>query len=93
MTTANRFDRDFALLVTAAVNGDRCPQTYPHGPISSGAMTALIRDGKIKSEVYRHNYRVVTIMVGEHKGKTTRPADAGLKPFRVNGVLVKRFGL
>lgn len=85
------FDKDFALLVDAAVAGARCPQTSPHGPLASGSVSVLIAAGKIRSEVYKHNYRVVTILVGPHKGKTTAPADPGLKPYRVNGIHVSRF--
>lgn len=86
-----RFEKDFQLLIEAAIKGVRCPQTQPHGPLANGAMTELIRAGKIKSEVYRHNFRVVTILAGEHRGKSTAPAEKGLKPYRVNGVYVGRF--
>lgn len=85
------YDKDFELLVTAAVKKERCPQTSPHGPLSTGAVTALVRDNKIRSEVYRHNFRVVTILVGPHKGKSTVPAESGLKPYRVNGLHIGRF--
>jgi len=77
---------DFQLLVDAAVKGERCPQSNPHGPIHAGSMTALWKAGMIKSEVYRHNYRVVTILSGEHAGKQTAPCSLkGARPYRVNG--------
>lgn len=87
------YDSDFDLLVQAAVNGDRCPQTRPHGPLHPAAIRTLIAENRIKSEVYRHNYRVVTILSGPHRGKTTAKAPDGAIPFRVNGLLVKRFRL
>ncbi len=78
-------ERDFALLEGAAKIGARCPQSWPHGPIRTGSIAALIDQGRIRSEVYRHNYRVVTILKGEHRGKSTlRPPELG-EPYRVNG--------
>lgn len=82
---AETAEKDFALLVAAAVAGERCPQTNPHGPLHSDAISKLMRLGKIRSEVYMHNYRVVTILVGEHAGRSTyRPPHLG-PPYRVNG--------
>jgi hypothetical protein len=80
-------DKAFALLVEAADVGERCPKTIG-GPLAKDALTALVRAGRVRSEVYAHNYRVVTILVGEHAGKSTAPHPAGGKPFRVNGRLV-----
>lgn len=86
----DRLEDDFKLLVAAAASGDRCPQTNPHGPIHSGSITALFEAGRIRSEVYRHNWRVVVILEGEHKGARTAPSSAGGSPYRVNGVHVDR---
>ncbi len=86
-----KFDTDFDLLVAAAVAGERCPQSTPYGPLKKGAIGALVRERKIKSEVYRHNYRVVTILAGPHRGASTAPADRGLRPYIVNGVRIGRF--
>lgn len=83
-------ERNFALLVAAAVAGERCPQTAPHGPMQSGAVDALVGAGRIKSEVYALNYRVVTILSGEHAGKATAPHPKGLRPYMVNGRHVDR---
>jgi hypothetical protein len=83
--TAERLNRNFHLLVAAAVAGERCPQSHPHGPIETGAMQRLWDKGMVRSEVFKHNYRVVTIMVGQHKGKTTlRPPGLGA-PYAING--------
>jgi hypothetical protein len=83
-------DRNFKLLENAAVAGERCPQTKPHGPIANGAISMLIKAKRIRSEVYRSNYRVVTILEGPYKGKSTAPADRNLRPYLVNGVHVRR---
>jgi len=72
------------------VAGVRCPQTYPYGPIAPGAISALIAAKRISSAVYKHNYRVVTLLVGEHSGKSTAPAERGLTPYRVDGVRMVR---
>lgn len=87
---ANWLDDNFKLLEAAAIVGERCPQSHPHGPIDSGAISELIEAKRIRSEVYAFNYRVVTILVGPHKAKSTAPAAHGLVPYLVNGVRVER---
>lgn len=85
MSKAN-LSQQFALLEEAAARGDRCPQSRPHGPIVSGVITALARAGKIRSEVYVHNWRVVEILVGPHAGKRTAPEPTRHgtgKPYKV----------
>jgi len=74
-------DDTFAILVRAAILGERCPQNAPHGPLKPGHTTDLARDGKIRIEVFRHNWRVVTILVGPNAGKQTRACPAGGKPY------------
>lgn len=82
-----RVEADFALLVAAAVAGERCPQTKPHGPIHEGSLSALWQAGRIKSEVFAHNWRRVTILTGEHRGATTKgPSPLNGPPYRINGV-------
>jgi len=83
--TPERVERNFQLLVQAALARDRCPQSHPHGPLDSGAMSALVEAGRIRSEVYAHNYRRVTILTGEHKGKSTAAHPKGFAPYMVNG--------
>jgi hypothetical protein len=77
-------DEVFALLQAAAIAGERCPQSRPHGPIVDPSMTTrLAREGKIKVEIYAHNWRRVTILVGEHAGKATAgPPKAEWKPYK-----------
>lgn len=77
-------DDVFALIVAAAVAGERCPQAKPQGPIVDRSATMrLARDGKIRVDIYFRNYRVATIMEGKHRGKETAPCPkAGAKPYR-----------
>ena len=91
--SADWLDRNFKLLEDAAVAGERCPQTHPHGPIDVNAITELVAAKRIRSEVYRSNYRVVTILAGPHKGKTTAPAAPGLTPYLINGVHIDQLRL
>jgi hypothetical protein len=87
---AARLDRDFALLVAAAVAGERCPQTSRRGvksgpTIHVGSISRLVEEGRIRSEVFARNYRVVTILVGEHAGKSTAPHPNGFAPYMIDG--------
>lgn len=87
----NWLDKNFQFLEAAAIAGERCPQNNPHGPIHSGAITELVKANRIRSEVYSRNYRVVTLLVGPHRGKSTAPAPPGSEPYIINGLHVKRF--
>jgi hypothetical protein len=58
-------------LVEAAATGARCPQTDEGLP--SEDVSALAREGKILVEISTKNWRRVTILFGEHKGKATAP--------------------
>jgi hypothetical protein len=83
--TRGVLDRDFQLLVAAAIAGERCPQNTPHGPLHDGSISALVEEGRIRSEVYALNFRRVTILVGDHKGKSTANEPGGKAPYMVNG--------
>jgi hypothetical protein len=63
----------FATLEGAAASGARCPITGTGG-LTSQLTGNLARAGKIRIDVYPHNWRVVTIMTGPHAGKSTAPA-------------------
>lgn len=78
-------DEAFALFEAAAVAGERCPMTYPYGPIPTAATDALIASGHIRSMVYGRNYRVVEILKGPHAGKSTAPEPNGRALYMVNG--------
>jgi len=80
-----KYAADFALLVAAAVRGDRSPMTYPDGPLRSGAVSALYKAGCIRSEVFALNFRRITILVGEHCGKCTASPLVAAPPWKING--------
>lgn len=99
MTSQAALDRAFDVLVAAALAGERCPHsTSPdqHPALCKGQVGKLVAEGRISVAIYPKNFRVVTILVGEHTGKTTKPAPAGQVPYltsdmtgtRRNGSLV-----
>lgn len=84
-------DRSFALIEAAAVKGARCPANLANGGTIPGAhISQLVKDGRIRVEIYALNYRVITILKGPHAGKSTRGAPRDQKPYLVNGVHVHR---
>jgi hypothetical protein len=88
-------DRNFALIEAAASKGDRCPQAKPFGPLDAAAPAALARAGRIRIEVFMHNFRVVTMMDGPHKGKQTQaaPKQGSGKPYKIiykDHIMVRR---
>ena len=92
VTIENTFKR----LEAAAAAGERCPQSPPMGTLSSAAAGQLARAGKIRIEIFMHNWRVVTIMEGPHAGKQTQPPPAGKgggKPYKIiyrDHIMMKR---
>ena len=72
MATKAQADRAFAMLEAAAVAGTRCPMSDSI-PGGSATVSTLAHGGRIFVEVFVHNFRVVTIMEGEHAGKQTAP--------------------
>lgn len=75
-------DKAFAMIEAAAIKGERCPQNDVF-PGKKGAVPELARQGRIKIEVFAHNWRVVTIMEGPNKGKRTKAAPMGSEPYKV----------
>lgn len=77
--------RLFQVLIDAAVAGDRCPvlqELVGKHKIPGGySVNALVDLGWIRSEIYPQNWRVVEIMVGEHKGARTKEKPGGHKPY------------
>jgi hypothetical protein len=66
-----RRERMLLRLALAVAAGERCPTT-DQGLLSDD-VSALAHAGKISVEVSTHNWRRVTILVGEHAGKSTAP--------------------
>ena len=67
-------DKAFALLVDCAVKGERCPITAgpkAHPFLVPDQIAALKREGRIKATISGKNWRVVTILTGEHAGRAT----------------------
>ena len=89
--TASAFD----VVLAAAIAGHRCPMNdcLPGG---SKSLSIMARQGKIFVEVFVHNFRRVTILTGDHKGKTTAnpPKYAGKvpKPYLTIGLAKRRNG-
>ncbi len=60
----------FIAIERAAVAGERCPLNGTHG-VTKYAVLALAKAGRIRIDIYAHNWRVVTILTGPNAGKTT----------------------
>ena len=85
MNGRRTLDETFAILVAAAVKGERCPLSNwerlpfqeqgepPTALVCSNQLQKLARAGRIVIEVSGRNYRTVTILVGPHAGKKTAP--------------------
>ncbi len=72
----------FAQLEQAAIADIRCPIAGTNG-LTSGLTSKLTRSGHIRIDVYPHNWRVVTILVGPHAGKSTAgPPNKNWRPYR-----------
>jgi hypothetical protein len=75
--TRRALDTAFAQIERAAIAGARCPTNHskenPAGTLLGGATAALLKEGKIRVEVYAHNWRVIEILDGPNAGKRTQP--------------------
>lgn len=73
-------DKLFDRIAAIAAVGDRCP-TNQH--IDGVGLCQLARAGKIRIEVFNRNWRVVTILSGEHAGKQTSRGQnpVGARPY------------
>lgn len=80
--TAETLNETFALLKEVARKGERCPAGKPFGPLVPAVMSALAHAGRIRIEIFCHNFRVVTIMEGPNKGLQTMPSPHGGLPYR-----------
>ncbi len=79
--------RLFQILQDAAVAGERCPQTHElrhlHKIPEAYRPTQLADMGWVRVEIFALNWRVVEIMIGDHKGARTKEAPSGGQPYRV----------
>jgi hypothetical protein len=76
MTNPNISDtlisQTFNAIVNAAVAGKRAPLSSRNGgSLNPDAVKHLVKAGKIRIEIFVHNFRVITILSGEHAGKHT----------------------
>lgn len=82
-------DMGFVAVERCAIDGTRCPTNIsmenPNGTLRSGITSALVKEGKIKVEVYAHNWRVVEILIGPNVGKRTQapPYKYATQPYLV----------
>jgi hypothetical protein len=77
-TAAERIEFAFSTLERHAAAGLRCPTRDAVAPKVTSELAAA---GRIRIEIYAINWRVVTILTGEHAGKhTMRPADGRSGP-------------
>jgi len=75
--------RNYRLILAAARVGARAPQSAPFGPLDSGITASLAKAGRIKIEVFAHNWRVITIMKGCFRGEHTQRRPGGGKPYKI----------
>lgn len=73
MKSGPTLERAYALIEQAAIKSERCPQGRPFGELTSDAVMTLARAGRIRVEIFMHNWRVVTILTGPNAGKQTAP--------------------
>ena len=79
--------RVFGMLEAAAAAGARCPI---NDQLPYGATKMLACNGRIRIEVYAHNWRVVEILEGPHKGKRTMEAPS-IKSGKLRGARPKPY--
>ena len=87
--TRRQIDAGFAEIERAprstASVGSNKTQENPNGTLCSGLTSALFKEGKIRVEVFAHNWRVIEILTGPHAGKRTLapPYKYATKPYLV----------
>jgi len=86
--TQQTIEQGFRLIEAAALAGERCPTNIsgdnPTGTLRAGITAALVKAGRIRIEVYPHNWRVIEIVTGPNAGKRTAPPhNRNWKPYRI----------
>lgn len=86
MLTRLQIDAAHKRLIETALAGARCPFNTTReitGGIPQVAIAYLARGGLIKVDIYAQNWRVVTLLTGEHSGKhTALPPFKNLGPYK-----------
>lgn len=72
----------YSMIRAAALLGERCP-TNDVLPGGSKVVGALCRQGLIAVEISSQNYRRVTILTGDARGKATAPDPQGGRVWKV----------
>jgi len=78
----------FAAIEQAALRGERAPTNQtgenPAGTLRSGITTELLKQGRIKVEIYALNWRVIEILTGPHAGERTKgPPNPSWQPYKI----------
>ena len=86
-TEAEKLDDAFNALVKAAIDGKRCPMVAQLKQIAKmptkSPLLLLAQRGKIWVGVYGHNFTVVEILEGPHKGaRTAEPTIGTRRPYK-----------
>lgn len=87
MVAIKTIEKGFNLIERAAIKGERAPTNVsmdnPNGQLHSGVTSQLLKQGKIRVEVYAHNWRVIEILTGPNAGKRTAmpPYKYATKPY------------
>lgn len=97
MISDTAIEKLFDQLVVIAEASERCPT---NDKINTDALRALVRYGRVRIEVFRENWRVVTILTGQSAGKSTKFYPGGGAPYLVsnkngtfrNGVAIRPAG-
>lgn len=85
----------FQQIEHAALNGLRCPinKTHGYGTLRMGVTSELVKQGRIRVEVYAHNWRVIEITSGPNAGKRTAPPPyKDWKPYKIYGWTTAEIG-
>lgn len=90
--SATMMDATFARLERIAIAGERCPMRDELTTAEAASIGLLARAGRIFVEIYNKNWRVVTLLTGQHKGKCTLACPTGGSPYLTVGVVTKRGG-
>lgn len=72
--------RVFRAVEAAAAQGLRCPTRHDFRAVRE--WEELTIGGHIKIDIYALNYKVVTVLTGPYKGKSTKLPDHGRPPWR-----------